>query len=149
MNDDDNQGVNVLRSPNRALFSFLNLTWHTSRPTQSLHFVSSQVFRRPLYFFFKWVQWSPKVLRPHNREVFVCVRMCLRFNVICVCVSSLQPRGVTLVQRLGAGPQVRPQHGTEIALCVLFFSLCVCVAEAPQLHPEPNSPFTHKPDSPS
>lgn len=55
----------------------------------------------------------------------VCVCVCWTYcNVF---VSSLQPGGVTLVQSLGAGPQVRPQHGTEIELCVFvpFVSICL------------------------
>ena len=50
--------------------------------------------------------------------VCVCVCVCARRAVMCLCVSSLQPGAVTLVQSLGAEPQVRPQHGTETELCV-------------------------------
>lgn len=70
-------------------------------------------------------------------------------TVMCVCVwvclSSLQPEGVTLVQSLGAGLQVRPQHGTDIKLCV-FFSICLSEI---QNHPKPNSPLTRPPENPA
>lgn len=54
-----------------------------------------------------------------------CVCVCGRRAVMCLCVSSLQPGAVTLVQSLGAEPQVRPQHGTETKLCVFVPVVCV------------------------
>lgn len=71
-----------------------------------------------------WLKWlymlSMLTISLVDKLFFVCMRVCggrictvLYCNVF-LCVSSLQPGGVTFVQSLGAGPQVRPQHGTEI-----------------------------------
>lgn len=69
---------------------------------------------------------------------------CLTFLVdkVCVCVSSLQPEGVTLVQSLGAEPQVRPQHETKIMIWLCLFCY-FCLSKTSK------TAQTHKPETPA